>query len=322
MTYSSPAALPLPHGRRRGSVLGIGQVMLAAGLWSTVGVATELVPAAKALPQDMLGMARMLIGGPAILLLAVLVLRGSLRPLLSLDPRRLVDFAAGAAVFQLCLFKAFELLGVTATVFFTVCLPPMIGATWEMLRGRQRQEAGSLLALGLAVAGLVVFAGWMPGAPVDRQSALGLAVAVVGSVAFVVMTGAARALAQAANPLLVAGAGLCLAGVMLGLVGLVLGGAPAGAPALGWEVAGLLLYLGLGPTALAYVVYCAGMARCRTANVGLIAAMVEPALAAWLAHLLIGERLSAEEIVGCALVMLAMLVLWRSERGRSRPVRG
>ena len=50
-----------------------------------------------------------------------------------------------------------------------------------------------------------------------------------------------------------------------------------------WQVLGLLLYLGLAPTALGYLAYCSGTARCRSANVGLIATMVEPAIAAVLA---------------------------------------
>jgi uncharacterized membrane protein len=83
-----------------------------------------------------------------------------------------------------------------------------------------------------------------------------------------------------------------------------------------WELAGFILYLGLGPTALAYVLFCSGMARCRSANVGLIASMVEPAFAALLAWLLLNERLSATEVFGCALVMLAMLILCKSERMR------
>ncbi len=321
MSMSLPAVIQVPQalqGARNNAILGIGQIMLAAALWSTVGVATELVPAAKAVPQEVLGTARMLIGGVAILLVLVFGLRGSLRPALSLDPRGLVDFAAGAAVFQLCLFKSFELLGVTATVFFTVCLPPVISQLWDMLRHRRAHGAETLQALSMAVMGLVVFAGWEPGTIMDWQTMQGLAVAVLGSVAFVIMTAAARSLSQVVSPMLVAGVGLCLAGVLLAVVGVLLAGEDIAAPpAMDWQVVGLLVYLGLGPTALAYVLYCTGMARCRTANVGLVASMVEPALAALLAWLLIGELLSAQELAGCLLLMLAMVALWHGEQRRA-----
>jgi drug/metabolite transporter, DME family len=76
----------------------------------------------------------------------------------------------------------------------------------------------------------------------------------------------------------------------------------------------LLAYLGLGPTALAYFCYCAGMARCRSAISGLIATMIEPMVAAVLAMTLLHERLDSGEFVGCLLLMLAMAVLWQGER--------
>jgi hypothetical protein len=68
---------------------------------------------------------------------------------------------------------------------------------------------------------------------------------------------------------------------------------------LDWHLVLLLVYLGVGPTALAYICYCAGMARCRSAVVGLIASMIEPALAAVLAVLVLA---------------LAMAILWWSEQ--------
>lgn len=83
-----------------------------------------------------------------------------------------------------------------------------------------------------------------------------------------------------------------------------------------WELTGFILYLGLGPTALAYVLYCSGMARCRSTNVGLVASMIEPAFAALLAWAVLHERLSTTELAGCGLVMLAMLTLCEAERGR------
>ncbi len=138
------------------STLGLVQVMLAAALSSTVGVTTKLVPEATSLPQEALGMWRMLIGGAAILLWLVLLHPEGLRAIRRLEQRRLFDFAAGAAVFQLCLFKSFALLGVTATVFFTVCLPPVLAAlaAWAKQGGagwRSGQDAAVLGALSLAV---------------------------------------------------------------------------------------------------------------------------------------------------------------------------
>lgn len=302
--------------------LGLVQVMLAAALWSTVGVATELVPQAASLPQEALGMWRMLIGGAAILLWLVLLRPEWLRSIRRLELRRLLDFAASSAVFQLCLFKSFALLGVTATVFFTVCLPPVLAALAALAKkgdGRRGgQDRAVFGALSLAVAGLGVFLGWTPGGAPDPDTGLGLSLAVVGSVAFVIMTSAARALAREAGPMVVAGVGLSLSGLLMAAVGLMTGSqmVPPAAETEG-TVLGLVAYLGLGPTALAYVLYCAGMARCRSAHVGLVASMIEPALAAVLAGILLHEMVTLAQFAGCLLLMLAMVVLWQGERRTS-----
>ena len=83
------------------------------------------------------------------------------------------------------------------------------------------------------------------------------------------------------------------------------------------QLLGLILYLAVVPTALAYICYCWGIARCRSTDVGLIASMIEPTIAAVLAMMLLHERLSAVEFAGCLLMTLAMVVLIKTERGKT-----
>lgn len=183
------------------------------------------------------------------------------------------------------------------------------------MRGRERLSGTAGLALGLAVAGLIVFAAGSGAEIAGRGLAEGLCLSLLASVAFVCMTSSARQMTREAGPLVVAGAGLTLAGLLLLLALLLIEPQAMALPAQdGWKLLGLTLYLGLGPTALAYVIYCQGMARCRSASVGLIASMVEPGLAAVLAWMVLSESLGAAEIAGCAMVAAAMVLLWWSER--------
>jgi DME family drug/metabolite transporter len=76
----------------------------------------------------------------------------------------------------------------------------------------------------------------------------------------------------------------------------------------------LVVYLGLVPTALAYLCYCAGIARCRTAVTGLVASMIEPLLAALLASLLLGETVLPITAAGCGILLAAIVLLWQGER--------
>ena len=80
----------------------------------------------------------------------------------------------------------------------------------------------------------------------------------------------------------------------------------------------LVLYLGLGPTALAYDCYCTGIAGYRSALVALIASMIESAVSAALAVWILSDAPTLADAMGCAPLMIAMLILWLSERRLAR----
>lgn len=303
-------------------ITGAMLVIIAAGLWATVGVAVKWVPGAANLSPEALGLARTLLAGPLILALAGHA-RGTLRHVLSrIDRGQLFGFAVAGVIFQICLFRSFDLLGVTLTVFLTVCLPPVIATLWSVSRGLAIGR-GALVALALAVVGLGLCAFGHTAIASDSARTEGLGLALLASIAFVWMSDAARSLSRAAPPMLVAGLGLTLSGVVFCLI---LPFAAGQAQPL-WhglvtdpQVVALVIYLAAIPTALAYVCYCAGMARCRSTAVGLTASMIEPAIAALLALVLLNERLGAAELAGCLLLAVAMIVLMRSESaGLPRP---
>ena len=295
-------------------VSGLAMVMIAAALWATVGVASQLIPHDATIPDEAYGFARTAVAGPVLLAAAFLaggvpgmkVRTGSLPAFLA--------FGACCAAFQIGLFRSFSLLGVTITVFVTVCLPPVLAVAWTLWKQPGSVSRGVLAALFFAVVGLVSFSSTgFAGGNLSRTLA-GLSLSVMASVAFVLMSATARSLATDHPPLMVAGLGLTVTAIIL--VPIVFTLTPTAWVALTaslgqWQTAGFLLYLGLVPTALAYLLYCSGMARCRTAACGLVASMIEPAVAAGLAFLLLSEMLSPWEILGCTLLFAAMLTLWR-----------
>ncbi|MDO8881501.1 DMT family transporter [Pseudotabrizicola sp.] len=300
---------------------GIALVLLAATLWATVGIGAQLVPASSDIPPEVLGLARTAIAGPVILLVAVFILGPNAMLSTRLDPNSLIIFAASNAVFQIGLFRCFILLGVTVTVFLTVCLPPVMAMVWNWLRRREPVTIGNVIALAHAVVGLGMFVDDRGLGNAVATSAQGLSTAVVASFAFVTMSEAVRSLSRTSPPLMIAGAGLSLSCLMLlvllpvvSSVGLATLTAGLGDPA----ALTLILYLGLGPTALAYVCYCTGIAKCRSALVALIASMIEPAVAAGLAVWILSDAPTVPEAIGCTLLMLSMLILWQSERRLSR----
>jgi DME family drug/metabolite transporter len=296
---------------------GLALVMLAAALWATVGVASQLVPHDLGVPDEIFGFARTAVAGPALLVFALLA--GGIANVVprSGSWRQFLLFGACCAIFQIGLFRSFSLIGVTVTVFLTVCLPPIIAVAWTVWRSSEKVSKQILSAMLMAIIGLIAFSSAETSGGGMGTVLLGLGFSLAASVAFVVMSHSARRLTRNHSPLLVSGLGLSVTALILAPVALLVSPVswsvlPA---ALGdWRSSSVLLYLGLVPTALAYVCYCSGMARCHTAIAGLVASMIEPAVAAGLAFLFLRELLSPWEVMGCVLLFFAMLTLWLDEK--------
>jgi drug/metabolite transporter, DME family len=302
---------------------GIALVMVAAVLWATVGIASQLVPPELLIPDEVFGFARTAIAGPALLLAGLAAGGWAALGRLKGDMGGILVFGLGCALFQVGLFRSFSLIGVTITVFLTVCLPPVMAMAWSVLRHGEGVSRSLWTAMITAVLGLLAFSSTTTTEGEIGEILLGLGFSVAASAAFVVMSHAARGLGARHSPLLIAGGGLTVTSGLLAPLALLLWQPQtlAGSFAIiaDWRSGGVLLYLGLVPTALAYLCFCTGMARCRSAVAGLVASMIEPAAAAGLALLLLHEFLSLPEMVGCALLVAAMLALWLEDAGKHVP---
>jgi DME family drug/metabolite transporter len=86
--------------------------------------------------------------------------------------------------------------------------------------------------------------------------------------------------------------------------------APARALAAGWP---LLVYLGLGPTAVAYALFTAGLGRVPATVAGIVS-LLEPLTATTLGLLVFGERLGAVGVAGACLLLAALTLLTTARR--------
>jgi DME family drug/metabolite transporter len=301
---------------------GVLLICVAAGLWSTVGVASALMSdAGGGGGPALIGLARTVLGA-ACLLLAASVL-GLPRPVWRRMPLGLLGlFGAAGAAFQISLFAAFREVGVTVTVAVTVCAPVLIVATAEALRQRRAPDWGMILAMALGTAGVVLA---IPQRDAGGTTLEGAALLTGASVAFAVLAVVTRRLARDLDPLHTSGLGLAASALVLGAVlgfgtglgtGFGTGGLSAVVASSGRDLV-ILLYIGVAATGAAYLAFALGMRLCSSASAGLAATMVEPGAAALLAALVLHERLRLPELGGCALMTLAMILLARAERGRT-----
>jgi DME family drug/metabolite transporter len=130
---------------------------------------------------------------------------------------------------------------------------------------------------------------------------VGALLALGAGVSYAVFTVAAKGLLARVAPLAVAAITFALGALLLTPV--LLGeAAPGRALAAAWP---LLLYLGLGPTAVAYALFTAGLSRVPAAIAGIVA-LLEPLTAATLGVVAFGERLGPLGATGALLLLTAL----------------
>ncbi|SDI67368.1 DMT family transporter [Nonomuraea jiangxiensis] len=273
-------------------------VIAASALWGTAGTAGLLVSA----DSVALAAARLVIGGTALALFAGSGLRRAISPGLLLG-------AVAVAAYQLCFFAAVGRTGVAiGTVVAIGSGPVFTGLLSWALHGR-RPSGRWTLATTAAVCGCAaLIAGG--GAEAGGQVLPGVLLALLGGLlyAFYAVM-AASAIDRGAESGAVMGVMFGGAAAIMVPV-LVLGGfewlaAPRGLLA--------VLYLGLGTTALSYFLYGRGLRTTPVATAATLA-LTEPAVAALLGLVVLGERLAPVSVAGLVLLALGLVAVAVPER--------
>ena len=279
------------------------QVLLAAVCFGTTGNAQALGP--ERLAPAAVGSARILVGG-ALLVLVALVMHGA-RPLTRVSRRPALVAAAGVAVYQLAFFAAVKDTGVAVGTIVAIGSGPMFAGAFEWALDRRVPSRGWAAATALAIAGVTMLAGG--GASI---SVPGVALALVAGASYATYTiSAKRMLAEGHAPETVMA-------VAFGLGALLLAPVLAGTGA-GWlthaDGLGLAVFLGVVPTALAYLLFAHGLKRLTAAETATLT-LAEPLTAALLGVIVLSEQMSAPAAIGAALVLAGLLVLAAPERRR------
>ena len=285
--------------------VGLLLVMLSAMMWGTVGVTTKALYGLAATNPLSIGFFRLALAVPALFLGCGVLLGRRTFQVTRRDLIVMVLIGAVTALYQVCYFGAIARVGVAVAVLITLCTAPVIVAVLSAFLTKERLTGRVLLALGCALAGTAMLIEIQPGGGAQGSVLSGVLLALGSAFGYAVIAVASRALAGRYHPLQPIAIGFSFGAVVL-LVFALPTGLVMDYPPLGW---GLLLYLGLAPTALAYGLFLAGM-RTTPATVASIATLLEPLTSTVLAWLLFGERFSRLGLVGVVLLGMAMVVLY------------
>lgn len=289
---------------RRGLLL----IVLTAVLWGTVGVTTKSLYQLTDTNALSIGFFRLLISAPVLLLACWLTLGARAFRIPARDLLFMVLIGVAMATYQVCYFAAIARVGVAVAVLITLCTAPVMVALISALLLRERLSRPVLLALGSALAGtiLLVWSGPSAAGPADVALA-GILLALGSALGYTIITLCSRTLAGRYHPLQPITVGFSAGALMLLPFALATGLTLSYPPA-GWA---LLAYMGLVPTALAYVLFLAGM-RHTSATVATIATLIEPLTSTALAWLIFGEQLGPLGLLGALLLLGAIGLLYRA----------
>ncbi|MFC9245750.1 DMT family transporter [Streptomyces sp. NPDC057136] len=307
-----------PAGVGRSAGVGALCVLAASVLWGTTGTAATFAPDVGPLA---IGAVAMGLGG---LLQALIAARQIAHHAPRLREQRgtVLLGAASVAVYPLAFYSSMHLAGVAVGTVVSIGTAPLASALIERVVDHRRLTRRWMLAASLGLLGTVLLcvaeaahAANGTGQASVAATLLGVSLGLVAAATYALYSWAAHRLITRQIPSRAAmGAVFGLGGLLL-LPVLVVTGAPLVSS---WSNVAVGTYMALVPMFVGYVLFGWGLAHV-PASTATTLSLLEPAVAAVLAVLVIGERLPAAGWTGIALVIACLAVLTSpSPTARSR----
>lgn len=302
-------------------VLGLLFVGLASISWGTTGAVMTLLARETGATPLLVGWARLAVAAPCLVVAAVASghLAARRGPAVALPWGALSALPTFAllglamALYQVCYFTAVSLTGVAVAALLAICSAPILIALLAALFLGERVTPAVRASLAIAVVGTALLVVGPRGlGQISARFGLGALLALGAGLSYAVFAVAAKGVLARIDPLPVAAATFALAALFLSPV-VAREPSPWAHLGAGWR---LVLYLGVGPTAIAYVLFTVGLRRVPATAAG-VASLLEPLTASLLGVIAFGESLGAAGAAGALLLMIALATLALAHRARA-----
>jgi DME family drug/metabolite transporter len=301
-------------------MLGAAAVTLTSILWGTTGTAASFAPTVGPLA---IGAAALGIGGMLQGVIAIPSLI-SQRELLRANWKTVVLGALAVGLYPLAFYSSMRLAGVAVGSVISLATAPLFSGMLERIIERCPLSSTWMLAAALGILGSVLLCvSDLASGAHNAHSAHGAGSAVIPGILLALVAGATYAsyswavkhlLTQGLPRPAAMGSVFALGGVLLMPV-LVLTGGPILASRNSLLVA---VYMALIPMFLGYLLFGYGLARLEASTATTIT-LLEPAVAAVLAVLVVGERLSILGWVGVSLFAVVLILIMRGSSTQRLP---
>ncbi len=282
----------------------VWMILLAGTLWGTVGVSTRTLYQLTATNPLSIGFFRLAFATPVLALTCWALLGPKALRIARRDLVRMVLIGCMLALYQACYFAAIVWVGVAVATLVTLCLAPVLVALFSVVVLHEPLTRRVTIALICALIGIGCIVGVQSGGVAHADPVRGVALACGSALGYAILTLAGRSLANRYSAIQINAVGFA-SGTLILLPLALVSGFVVSYPPQGWA---LLIYLGVVPTAFAYVLFLTGM-RTTPATVSSILTLMEPLTATVLAWILFGERLGPLGFVGAVLLLGALLLL-------------
>ena len=279
--------------------LGITAVLVACFLWGTTGVTATFAPDVSAIA---IGAMAMGIGGILQAAIAVRSIKNQVSALRKQWQWVLLG-ALAVAVYPLAFYASMRVAGVTIGTVVSIGSAPILSVIIERVMDKARISVKWLVGAALGLLGMFLLSNTSSGTNDDTSMLVGVALGLVAGLMYALYSWVARRLMQGGI------SSRAAMGVVFGLGGvallpvLVLTG---GQFLVSWGNAAVGVYMALGPMFLGYVCFGYALARIK-ASVAITITLVEPVIAAALAAIVVGERLSVFGWVGVGLIFACLV---------------
>ncbi len=288
--------------------LAIFAVISAAVFWGSTGTVQGLLPETR--DPLLVGAMRIWIGAAGLIIGAVILSRGALG-LAEAPWRAMLGAGVAIGLYNLFFFAGVSRAGIGVGTAIAIGSGPVWVSLYERVVERRRLTPRQLMGQATCIGGAVLLVA------TDQSVGAGGAEAWIGYIlvllagltyaTYSIFTGSMR---SETPPATIAAGTFTLASLtLLPVLAFTDGGWLAADP----QIIGLLAFLGLGATSLAYFFYTFGIVRMRTSS-AVTLVLAEP-LTAWvLAVLIIGEALTPLKALGALMLLVG---LWIVARARS-----
>ncbi len=242
-------------------------------------------------------------GGSLILIVLVFMLRGRLTPIgHGAAIRAGLLGLVGVFAYNVFFFWGLSLAPSLDGSIIQPVLSPILTVTALMTLGRERASWGRLAGLAVGVVGAVIFFLGMGAEPQGSTRLIGDLIFMLGSICWATYSILSKSVLAGVDPLQATAWG-----TGLGTLGLVAIALPFAADVSWQSVSGLawgnVIFLAVGPTAIAYLFYLRGLRKV-SPSVATIMMFTIPIFGSFFSTVFLGERFTALQFVGAVIMLL------------------